>query len=102
MIASISSIKAPALTMRLASMAITAPLIVIMSGEEMSDLKMRSVRLAMLNGKNWVVWKFQLEQIMRANNLLGIIYGSVKRPITITGADTNDRAIVKNQKDNYN
>jgi len=71
-----------------------------MSGE--NSFKMRSVRPAILNSKNWVIWKFQLEQIMRANNLLGIIDGSVKRPMKITESDKNDRAIVKNQKDTDN
>jgi len=67
--------------------------IVIMSGED--NFKMRRVRPAMLNSKNWVswIWKFQLNQVMRSNNLLGIIDGSVKRPMTTTGSDTNQKDI---------
>jgi len=38
----------------------------------------------MLNGKNWVVWKIQIEQVMRANNILDILDGSLERPITET------------------
>jgi len=68
-----------------------------MNGED--SFKMRSVRPAMLNGKNWIVWKFQFEQVMRANNLLGITHGSVRRSMKITESDKNDRTIVKNQKD---
>jgi len=60
---------------------------------------MRSVRLPMLNGKNWIVWKFQFEQIMRANNLLDILDGSIKRPMKIMESDKNSRTIMKNQKD---
>jgi len=57
------------------------------------------VRPEKLNGKNWVVWKFQLEQVLRANDLLDILDGSSKRPIKVTESDKNSRTIVKNQKD---
>jgi len=52
------------------------------------------IRSAMLN-KNWnFVWNFQLKQIMRANNVLGIIDGNVKRPMTIMGLwDTKQKDI---------
>jgi len=53
--------------------------IVIMSGED--SFKMRSVYPTMLNGKNWVIWKFQFEQAMRANHILDILDGSFKKPI---------------------
>jgi len=36
---------------------------------------------------------------MRVNNLLGIIDGSVKKPMKIPESDKNDRTIVKKQKD---
>jgi len=68
-----------------------------MSDED--SFKTRGVRPAMLNGKNWVVWKFQLEQVMRANHILDILDGSSKRPIKVTESDKNGRTIVKNQKD---
>jgi len=57
------------------------------------------VRPAMFNGKNWVVWKFQLEQVMRANGLLDLLDGSSKRPIKVTESDKNGRTIVEKQKD---
>jgi len=71
--------------------------IVIMSGED--SFKMRSIRPTMLNGKKWVVWKFQLEQVMRANHILDNLDGNFKKPIKITESDKNGRTIVKNQKD---
>jgi len=63
------------------------------------SFQMIGVQQAMLNSKNWVVWKFQLEQVMRANDLLDLLDGSSKRPIKVTESDKNDRTIVKNQKD---
>jgi len=71
--------------------------IVITSGEE--SFKMRDIRPRMLNGKNWVVWKFRLEQVMRTNDILDILDGMFKKPIKITESDENGRTIVKNQKD---
>jgi len=68
-----------------------------MSDED--SFKMRGVRPTMLNGKNWIVWMFQLEQVMRANHILHILDDSFKRPIKITEWDNNGRTIVKNQKD---
>jgi len=68
-----------------------------MNGED--SFNMRGVCPMMLNGKNWVVWKFQLEQVMRANHMLDILDGSFKKPIKITESDKNGRTIVNNQKD---
>jgi len=62
--------------------------IVIMSGED--SFKMRSVRPTMLNVKNWVVWKYHLEQAMRANHILDILDGSFKKPITVMESDKHD------------
>jgi len=67
--------------------------IVIMSDED--SFRMRGVRPTMLNGKNWLVWKFQLEQVMRANHILDIL-DSFKKPMEITESDMNGR---KNKKD---
>jgi len=52
-----------------------------MSNED--SFQTRGVRSTMLNGKNWVVWKFQLEQVMRANQILDILDGNSKRPIKV-------------------
>jgi len=68
-----------------------------MSGKD--SFGMRVVLPMMLNGENWVVWKFQVEQLMRANDILDILHGSFKKPIKITESDENGRTIVKNQKD---
>jgi len=62
--------------------------IVIMSGED--SISKRGVRPMMLNAKNWVIWKFQLEQVMRANNILDILDGSFERPIKITETERWD------------
>jgi len=62
------------------------------------SFRMRGVRLTMLNGKNWIIWKLQLEQVMRANHILDIL-DSFKRPIKITESDKNGKTIVMNQKD---
>jgi len=73
--------------------------IVTMSSED--SFKMRSIRLAMLNTKNWVVWKFQIEQVMCANHLLGILYRSIKRPMEIVESNRSGGTIMKNQKDSH-
>jgi len=52
-----------------------------------------------LNGKNWVVWKFQIEHVLRANNLLDFLNGSLEKPINITETDMYGRMIVKNKKE---
>jgi len=72
-------------------------IIIIMSDED--SFKMKGIRPTMLNGKNWVVWKFQLKQVMHVNYILNILDGSFKKPIKITESDKNGRTIVKNQKD---
>jgi len=44
-------------------------------------------------------WKFGIEQVMRANNILDILDGSLERPIKITETDMNGRMIMKNKKE---
>jgi len=64
-----------------------------MSDQE--EMKLRNVRMSVLNGKNWNVWKFQIRHVMRANNLLGIMDGTIKKPALVTDANQ----IVTNQKE---
>jgi len=71
-------------------------IIIIMSGED--SFRMKGVRPTILNGKNWVAWKFKLEQEMRVNHMLDILDDSFKRSIEITESDINGRTIVKNKK----
>jgi len=67
--------------------------VIDMSDQE--EMKLRNVRMSVLNGKNWNVWKFQIRHVMRANNLLGIMDGTIKKPALVTDANQ----IVTNQKE---